>query len=559
MELKKKILIVDDNLINRQILENILWNEYEVLEAENGQAALDTLLNGQHNIELILLDVMMPVMDGYTFLEKKKENPAISNIPVIITTQKNGEEEEVRALENGANDFVTKPYKPRLIKHRISNLINLQENAALINEVKRDRLTKLYTKEFFYQSAGQILKYSDDEAFDMICSNFENFKIINDMYGTKKGDELLCFFADVIKAAVHNRGVFGRLGADTFAVLLPHKKEYTSDFFQAMNDRINTFPINLLISIKYGIYKIKDKRMAVSSVCDRALLAARSIKGRYGTLFSYYDDSLRQKILLEQSILDSMEQALAEEQFLVYFQPKYNIKNDAVAGAEALVRWVHPQKGFMSPGDFIPIFEKNGFITKLDAYVWEKTCQIIRSHMDEGIVTVPISVNVSRADVYNPELAHILQKMIEKYGLEASQLHLEITESAYTQNSEQIISVVKTLKKMGFIIEMDDFGTGYSSLNMLSELPIDILKLDMKFIQSEMLTDPKAEKKSILSFVISLAKWMQLPVVAEGVETIEQVERLRSMECDFVQGYYYAKPMKEEDFRFLLEHAVIDT
>ncbi|MEG1799761.1 MAG: EAL domain-containing protein, partial [Synergistaceae bacterium] len=213
------------------------------------------------------------------------------------------------------------------------------------------------------------------------------------------------------------------------------------------------------------------------------------------------------------------------------FQPKYNLKTEQLAGAEALVRWMHPKRGIMAPAQFIPLFEKNGFITDLDLYIWEECCKKMRDWIDAGHLPIAVSVNVSRTDVYNPNLPELLVSLIRKYKLSPRNLHLEITETAYTENPEQLIEVVSRLKSLGFVIEMDDFGTGYSSLNMLSELPIDVLKLDIKFIQSE---EKKGHSKSILSFIISLAKWLNLSVIAEGVETKAQVELLQSLNCEYV-------------------------
>ena len=219
-------------------------------------------------------------------------------------------------------------------------------------------------------------------------------------------------------------------------------------------------------------------------------------------------------------------------------------------GAEALVRWNHPVWGFLSPAEFIPLFEKNGFITRLDRFVWEKACAVLHDWDERGYYPMSVSVNVSRADIYNEDLADTLVKIIEKYDLDPSRLHLEITESAYTENPKQIIDTVTTLRELGFVIEMDDFGSGYSSLNMLNDMPIDILKLDMKFIRSEM---AKPKSQGILQFIINLASWMNLSVVAEGVETKAQLLRLTEIGCDYVQGYYFAKPMPCQEFEGLLD------
>lgn len=288
-------------------------------------------------------------------------------------------------------------------------------------------------------------------------------------------------------------------------------------------------------------------------MCDRALLAVDSIKGQYNRYFAVYDDALRGKLLREQAITEAMETALDEGQFVVYLQPKYNLHDDRLAGAEALVRWNHPAWGFLSPGEFIPLFEKNVFITQLDQYVWEQVCALMKTWNEKGYPALPVSVNVSRSDIYQSDLAQTLLKIVHKYGLEPKQLHLELTESAYTENPNQIVGTVDHLRKLGFIIEMDDFGSGYSSLNMLNRMKLDVLKLDMKFIQSE---TAKPMEQGILRFVVGLGHWLNLSVVAEGVETREQLERLREVGCDYAQGYFFSKPMLSGEFENLMKAPV---
>lgn len=546
---RRKILIVEDNALNRGLLHQILENDYDVLEAENGREALDILFQYREGISLVLLDIVMPVMDGYTFLSEMKAEPSIASIPVIVTTQNDGESDEVAALSHGATDFVAKPYKPQIILHRVANIINLRETAAVINEMQYDRLTGVYSREYFYQQVKDVLMRNPDKKYDIICSDIENFKLINDVFGVSTGDRLLRGMADICKQKIEGKGICGRINSDQFACLLNRGWVYTDDIFVEANAQVNEILDVRNISIKWGIYCIDDNTISVEQMCDRALLSAKSIKGQYGKYFAEYDDKLRNQMLKDQAIADSMETALAQEQFQIYLQPKYRINDESLVGAEALVRWKHPEWGFQSPAEFIPLFEKNGFITKLDQFIWDKACAALREWDDKGYEPIAISVNVSRADIYNADIAKILTHTLKKYNLTTSRLHLEITESAYTENPKQIIDTVSQLRKLGFIIEMDDFGSGYSSLNMLNEMPIDILKLDMKFIQSE---TAKPASQGILKFIINLARWMNLSVVAEGVETREQLERLDEIGCDYVQGYYFARPMPCSDFEMLL-------
>lgn len=550
---QKQILIVEDNELNRAMLHEILSSQYRLLEAANGQEALDILHEYSDDIALILLDVIMPVMDGYTFLNSIKDDTTLSLIPVIVMTQGDSEADEVSALVHGATDFVPKPYRPQVILHRVASIIKLRETAALVNQFKYDRLTGLYSKEFFYQTAREQLNNNPDTEYTIVCSNIENFKLYNDTFGREAGDILLKHVAEGVRSMIGEAGICGRYGADRF-MFMQERNQESKDRLQFISNEPGCHSKEnsmKSLSTKWGIYEITDRSVPVEQMCDRALLAADSIKGQYNHHIAVYDDTLRSKLLKEKAITDSMETALSENQFTVYFQPKYSLSDSCIVGAEALVRWIHPEWGFISPGDFIPLFEKNGFIPRLDQYVWEHVCSYLQEWRRKGYPSLAVSVNMSRSDIYQSKLVDTLLDITRRYGVEPAQLHLEITESAYTENPDKLISTVKELRRLGFIIEMDDFGSGYSSLNMFSRMELDILKLDMTFIRNEM---SKPAEQSIISDIISMAHRMHLNVVAEGVETREQVKRLRAVGCDYVQGYYFAKPMPAEEFDEMLKH-----
>ncbi len=544
----KNILIVEDDSVNRRILSKILSPSYNILEAKDGDEALALLREKGDAVSAVLLDIIMPVTDGYEVLRQMRRDPKLGQIPVIVASGQEGDDAEVKALSLGAYDYIVKPYKPEVIRHKVANTIHLRETAAFINSVQNDRLTGVFSKEYFYMCAENIIKNNPDKKYDIICCDIERFKLVNDLYGTATGDVLLKHVAEMIAESVGDSGICGRIGADVFAFMVDHRESYENSPLIKETENVTIEGISLTIILRYGIYCVEDNT-PVNIMCDRASLAKESIKGMYDTYFAYYDDGARRKLLDEQFITSCMKQALLDGEFNVFFQPKYNLKTEQLAGAEALVRWMHPERGIMSPAQFIPLFEKNGFITDLDIYIWEECCKKIRNWIDVGHLPIAVSVNVSRVDVYNPNLPDLLIELIKKYKLSPRNLHLEITETAYTENPEQLIDVVARLKSLGFVIEMDDFGTGYSSLNMLSELPIDVLKLDIKFIQSE---EKKGHNKSILSFIISLAKWLNLSVIAEGVETKAQVELLQSLNCEYVQGYYFARPLPLADFEELL-------
>ena len=554
MGLRKKILIVEDNEFNRALLVEILSSQYETLEAENGKVGLEILEREKEAVSLILLDIVMPVMNGYEFLDALKANPAIASIPVIVTTQNEGENDEIAALERGASDFVAKPYKAKVILRRVASIIHLRENATMLNLFQKDRTTGLLSKEYFCQQAEKILRSNPDKTYDIICSDVENFKLINDAFGMQDGNKVLKTMGGICQKSTDSLGgICSRFHADQFVSMIEHTEGYSDELYEALTAETREKCGISNIVIKWGIYQTGDRKISVEQMCDWALQGARSIKGQYGRYYAFYDDKLRSEMLRDQAILDCMEEALEQGQFQVKLQPKYKAAGGLFTDAEALVRWCHPEWGMQSPAVFIPLFERNGFITKLDQYVWEKVCQLMQQWDKEGLEPVNISINVSRADVYNVNLVDTLLDLVKRYNIAPKRLHLEITESVYTESPEDIIQNVTRLREKGFVVEMDDFGSGYSSLNMLNRMPMDILKLDMQFIRTEM---EMPESRRTLRYIIGLAHWLNLSVVAEGVETKEQLEHLRNLGCDYIQGYYLAKPMDPADFEELFRQQI---
>lgn len=554
MGLRKKILVVEDNEFNRALLVEILSSQYETLEAENGKVGLEILEREKEAVSLILLDIVMPVMNGYEFLNALKANPAIASIPVIVTTQNEGENDEIAALERGASDFVAKPYKAKVILRRVASIIHLRENATMLNLFQKDRTTGLLSKEYFCQQAEKILRSNPNKTYDIICSDVENFKLINDAFGMQGGNKVLKTMGGICQKSTDTLGgICSRFHADQFVSMIEHTEGYSDELYEALTAETREKCGISNIVIKWGIYQTGDRKISVEQMCDWALQGARSIKGQYGRYYAFYDDKLRSEMLRDQAILDCMEEALEQGQFQVKLQPKYKAAGGLFTDAEALVRWCHPEWGMQSPAVFIPLFERNGFITKLDQYVWEKVCQLMQQWDKEGLEPVNISINVSRADVYNVNLVDTLLDLVKRYNIAPKRLHLEITESVYTESPEDIIQNVTRLREKGFVVEMDDFGSGYSSLNMLNRMPMDILKLDMQFIRTEM---EMPESRRTLRYIIGLAHWLNLSVVAEGVETKEQLEHLRNLGCDYIQGYYLAKPMDPADFEELFRQQI---
>lgn len=417
-----------------------------------------------------------------------------------------------------------------------------------------DTMTGLYNKDRFFVETRKLLDENPNIQYVIMVSDIQRFKVINDLYGVKKGDDLLKYISKYIQDNYKGNSTYGYLESDHFVYCFPYDKAQFRIWEEKTARYLENFDIDFKIVQYYGLYVIEDKSIDVSLMCDRARLALHEVKGDYLTRLAYYDDKLRKRILEEQEVVNRMNQALTNKEFIVYLQPQYNLVTCELIGAEALVRWRLPDGTMMSPATFIPIFEKNGFITQLDRYVWEEVCAILQRWHLKGMEMVPISVNISRKDIYNLALPTVFHNLIDSYSIPANYLKLEITESAYVENPEQLMETVSHLQKMHFTVEMDDFGSGYSSLNILKDVPVDVLKLDLRFLSSDT-SAQDSRGGNILNSIVRMAKWLNLPVIAEGVETMAQADFLRSIGCQFVQGYLYSPPVPVSDFENILNNS----
>ena len=690
------ILIVDDIEVNRVILKGIFEQDYKVIEADDGTTALD-ILNRGTKVDIILLDIIMPVMNGIDFLKEIKKNKSYSEIPVIVNTQAGEQENEYKALALGADDFIAKPYNPKIIKRRITNIIektiyqrkNMKEvledtqhqmynlidtvpggigiievstkneklrmsyfndglssmlgymkselqniidndiydviygkdeevlkeimnkdgediihckirlinknknilwtgvSAKMLNSesesktfhvvfmdlteemkaettmkntmmelkyrVERDTLTGLNNRDSFYASVEKLMKKDSEHTYVIGMLNVDRFKIVNELFGSKNGDMILKNIADVLKKMTKKNGTCARFEADRFAICTTAEyiDENIGGIEQFLIGKDSWNCLNYPIFLHAGFCLIDDKDIPVDLLCDRANMALQEVKGNYITRWNYYNDSLKKSMLIEQELINEMDHALENHEFVVYYQPIVDVRTKKTISAEALVRWLHPKKGMISPGIFIPAFEKNGFITKLDMYVCEEVCRHQREEKDKGNRVVPVSVNLSRINFYNENLYKEVLGLLDKYNLKSEDIKLEITESAYEDNPQDLIMAIHTLQKYGFKVLMDDFGSGYSSLNMLKDCCFDILKIDMKFMDD---LEQSERAGNIIYTIIQLAKNLQIETVVEGVENEKQYEMLRSMGCDNIQGYYFSKPVPEDAFVGRLEN-----
>lgn len=434
----------------------------------------------------------------------------------------------------------------------IGAFIDIKNRTQEVNDLQAERyrathdpLTGLYNKEFFYEKVRQRLDEQPEEQFILICSDIGNFKMVNDVFGTECGDRVLIRIARALHEMCKPDQIYGRIDNDGFALLMK-KSDYGEEYFQNVPqskvyvEKDIEYPIRLYL----GVYEIVQKDLPVSVMCDRAKMAIATIKGNYQKRLAYYDEKLRQSVLNEQEIMGELDDAIASGQFHIYLQAQVNGQGES-HGAEALVRWIHPKKGYLPPSAFIDILEKNGAIVRLDRYIWELTCQKLRKWTDEGREDMYLSVNISPKDFYFIDIYETFTSLVEQYGINPGRLHLEITETSVMTDVQQRIEIIERLQAYGFIVEMDDFGSGYSSLNMLKEIHVNVLKVDMVFLRK---TTEMERSRKILRTIIALAQELGMETIVEGVETSEQLEFLKSISCDIFQGYYFAKPMEVSQF-----------
>ena len=409
-----------------------------------------------------------------------------------------------------------------------------------------DSMTGLYNSETFYKKASEIINSNLDEKFVIMSIDVDRFRLINDRYGIEAGNRTLETVGKTIREVSPKDSIAKRYQSDIFSVLLKYKTDqdlvmYMTKLSQAVRE---TRILPMAITVSYGIYKITDRSIPVRLMCDRARAVKKQVKGNALTNYAVYDDVIRLKLREQAEIEEEMQMALAHNEFVMYLQPQIDLKTKKLAGAEALVRWKHPIKGVMVPAQFLDLFESNGFITKMDMYIWEEACKYLKE-LQEREIYLPISVNISRVHIGNTNLSDILLDLVKKYGIAPKYLELEITENLFMEDVDELFDEMAALKKCGFNIMMDDFGSGYSSLNMLRSAPVDTLKIDRFFLDEIMSTE---RGKIIVESSVRMAKQLGLLVIAEGVETNDQLEFLESIECDTVQGYYYSRPIPVDEF-----------
>lgn len=423
-----------------------------------------------------------------------------------------------------------------------------------------DSITKGYSNLRFQIEAKEKIEKSPADTYAFLSVNIDRFKIINDMFGTEKGDETLKFVHDKIKQHLKNEELICRSSSDNFDVLIKNRtdseilkflSEIVEDIVKVLNEKPENK--NYLLSLSVGVYHIDDTSIPIVNIRDRAIIARKKNSDyivKHICSCGFYSDEERERLREEKEMENKMESALINNEFVVYLQPKVNFKDGKFAGAEALVRWFDKDKGMIPPDKFISFFEKNGFINKLDIYVFEQTCKYIRKWIDAGVEPVPVSINLSRAHLENKDFLKPYVEIQKKYNIPSKLLELELTENLLLENPKEVMDAIKKIHQAGFLCSLDDFGSGYSSLNILKDLDVDIIKLDRAFFRSPDVVEPK--EKIIVGEVVSMARQLGMMTVSEGVETEAHVNFLKEIDCDKGQGYFFSRPISEEDFEVLV-------
>lgn len=539
--MKKEILIITNQTELKEDVIKCLSKDFNVF--------ISGLDNAFNEIKNNNFQCILDYTEDINTIDKLKDNSLSALIPVIILSNKFDYKDIKEYVNRGAYEFVELPTDKKVLNLRINDAINtISYPKSLKQRPSFDRLCEIYNEETFIREARKALdERENSDHFFMIRFDINKFTMINYFFGVKYGEDILKYIAKQLsKEALEFNICYGRLNKDRFAILLNGDDNDLNNIVSDLKESIKEYNREYDIELTFGVYEVLDYTLDITQMLSYATMAAKTIKGIIGPSYIKYNDEMRNELALEQSYVSSFENALKNKEFVIYLQPKYDIIMEKIVGAEALVRW-GKNGTIISPGEFIPIFERNGLIDKLDRYVWEETVKYIRWRMDNKLPLFGISVNVSRIFLSINTFIDDIIALVKKYNVPARYLELEITESIFAEVS-LIKDTVRKLREHGFKILMDDFGSGYSGLNVLKDVEFDAIKIDLKFFS-------RNDKKSqdIIKSVLNIAHAIDIPAIAEGVETIEYIELLKKYGCNYAQGYYYSKPLPVKDFNKLCE------
>ncbi len=550
----RTIFVVESEKNKTSSYAELFSGKYDIIKTKIDDNCIDILKKHFSEISLIFLDASDKTEESTDFIKMVKSDRMVHNIPVMVIADDSVSDEEETFLSVGAAGVIRYSSKPNAIFLQVSNIIELKENAENGSMSELDALTGLYTRQAFFRHAEKIISENPDFKFIITISELEGIKLLNEKDGKQAGDSKLKAVANFLRNSGDPCLLAGRFSGDQFVALFRQDDDFEKGIsMDDVSGVLVTSPSEGVeeVRMRFAIYENVEHDVPVSVICDRALLALQTIRGKYGKRMAKYEEKLLIEHERKERIEECMREALENNQFRVYYQPKHDANTGELTGAEALIRWEHPEYGFMSPGEFIPIFEDNGFITEVDSFVWKKTCENLHKWIEKGLDVVPVSINASKLDFMRPDFFEKLNKASTEMDVPSGLLHIEVTESLFSDQIEELVGILSKCQENGYKIELDDFGSGYSSLNTLSILPLDVVKMDMSLVKA--ITDFKSMR--VFSACINLARSLGLKTVSEGVETKEQMWAIRELGGDVIQGYYYSKPLSEEDFeKYLITH-----
>lgn len=541
---KPNILIVDDVPINRELLSYILRDQYQVFDAENGARAIEMIESQERLFHLVLLDIQMPGIDGFGVLEKMREKNLLRHLPVIIISGESSDTAILHAYKLGAVDFFTKPFSPEIVLNRVHNILSLYEHDY------KDSLTGGYNRSGFIRMAKNILHNAPKKSdYALMFFDIKNFKATNELFGIRGGDSVLRDFYGRIEE-LWTPTLTARLEADHFVCLLPKNHIHMDTMLRdlTMNAQLDDRSMKLYGCC--GIYYLEDDEVSVTSMIDRAKLAEESVLPDHLQPYAVFDESMRRMYVDQMELMGEYEAAIAGGEFQVYYQPVVEAVSGNLISAEALVRWIHPKRGMVSPAAFIPALENGGHISKLDWFVANRVADFSQERYASGEPVIPVSVNLSWTDFYDENVIRGLIDLLGSGKVKKGDIRLEITETSYTALENDREGILEQFRSLGSLILLDDFGSGFSSFGMLKRYSFDILKLDMSFTRQ---IEISGKVRTIIKGIIEMVHNLGMKVIAEGAETQSQVRFLQENRCDYIQGYYFSKPLPEREFVAYIE------
>ncbi len=575
-DIKPKILTVDDVQNNHRVYEMILEPlDIDIEKAMSGQKALELALS--YEFFLILMDVHMPDMDGFETASFILDHPNTKHIPIIfVTAIAKDDNFKFKGYKSGAVDYMTKPINDDILLSKVRIFLRIHQQKErlqrTLGELYRhrstikeqaeqlekkaffDTLTHLPNRSLFFNRLDHSIEQSrrNNEKLAIVFLDLDRFKYINDTLGHAVGDQLLQDVAKRISDCTRKSDTVARLGGDEFTLILPdlltsHGAAIVAQkILKSLNQPFNLLNGEYTIGGSIGISLYPSNGISSEELVKNADIAMYQAKQNGKNNYQFFTNEMNDKVVKRLAFENKLYKAVEKNEFVLYYQPQTDKNFKKITGFEALIRWNLPNEGLITPNEFIPIAEETGSIIQIGSWVMKEACSQSKSWEKAGLGNSRIAVNVSAKQFKQEGLVDLINNSLKETGLHSDLLELEITESCILENANIAIDMMHEIKEMGIHLSIDDFGVGFSSLNMLKNLPIDKLKIDRSFV-NEVTTD--ADNATIVKSIISLAHNLDLKVIAEGVETKEQLEFLRSYDCDEIQGYLVGKPELPEKYK----------